>query len=151
MKIFKDMTLLGPPIKIDELTRVVSRLTQLHVHGGLTLLRNSCSMPKFLYILRTSPCSGNHLCEKFDMSLREGLTKILNIDLDDVQWSQANLPVNADGLGISSAVKLAPSVFLASAALTLSLLNLILPSRTSSIPDIDVHDASSSLIICSGH
>ena len=103
------MTLLGVPIlkgpaidkalsiKVDELTRAVSRLTQLQAHDGLTLLRNCFGMPKLHYILRTSPCSGNHLLEKFDMVLREGLTKILNIDLDDIQWSQANLPVNAGG------------------------------------------------------
>ena len=72
----------------------------------------------------------------------------MNIDLDVIQWSQANLPVNAGGLGIRSAVKLALSAFLASAASTLSLQNLILPSRTAGIPDIDVRDASSSWTIC---
>ena len=81
----EDMTLLGAPIlkgpaidktpsiKVDDLTRVVSRLTQLQAHDGLTLLRNCFSMPTLLDILRTSPCSGNHLLEKFDMVLREGL------------------------------------------------------------------------------
>ena len=93
----EDMTLLRAPvltgpaidkalsIQIDDLTRAVSRLTRLQVHDGLILLRNCFSMPKLLYILRTWPCSGNQLLEKFDMVLREGLTKILNIDLDDVQ------------------------------------------------------------------
>ena len=78
------------------------------------------------------------------------LTKILNIDLDDIQWSQANLSVNAAGLGIRVTVKLAPSTFLASAAQTLLLQNLILPFRTASILDIDVCDASSSWTIFSG-
>ena len=41
--------------------------------------------------------------------------------------------MNADGLGIRSAVKLAPSAFFASAASTLSLQNRILPSRTASV------------------
>ena len=81
------------------------------------------------------------------MVLREGFTKILNIDLDVVHWFQANLPVNAGGLGMSSAVKLAPSAFLDSAASTLSLQNLILPSRIASVSDIDVRDDSSSLTI----
>ena len=134
-------------IKVDDLTRAVSSLTELQAHDGITLLRNCFSMPKLLYILRTSPCSGNHLLKKFDMALREVLTKILNIDLDDIQWTQANLPVNASGLGIKRAVKLAPSAILTSAASTLSLQNLILPSRTASIPDIDVRDASSTWTI----
>ena len=76
------------------------------------------------------------------MVLLEGLTKILNINLDDVQWSQANLPVNAGGLKIRSLMKLAPSAFLAFTASTLSLQNLILLSKTASVPDIDVSDAS---------
>ena len=89
MEIFKDcirlrpenMTLLGSPIlkgpaidkvlfiKIDNLAIAVTILTQLQAHDGLTLPRNCFSMPKLLYILRTSPCSGNHLLEKFDMVL----------------------------------------------------------------------------------
>ena len=91
------MTLLGAPIlrglavdkaifdKIDDPTRAVSRLTLLHAHDGPILLRNCFSMPKLLYVLRTSPCRGNPLGENFDEVLKEGITKILNIDLDDVQ------------------------------------------------------------------
>ena len=44
-------------------------------------------------------------------------------------------------------MKLAPSAFFVSAASTLSLQNLILPSRTAITPDIDVRDASSSWTI----
>ena len=40
-------------------------------------------------------------------------------------------------------MKLAPSAFLAFTASTLSLQNLIFPSRTARVPDIDVRDASS--------
>ena len=61
-----------------------------------------------------------------------------------------NLPVNGNGLGIRSAMKLAPSAFLAFAASRLLLQNLILQSRTASVPDIEVHDASSSWTILSG-
>ena len=83
------------------------------------------------------------------MVFRKGLTKIFNIDLDDVEWSQANLPMNAGDLGIRSAVTLAPSAFLDSAVSTLSVQNFILPSRTASVPNIDVRDASSSWFIFS--
>ena len=66
-----DMILLGSSVlkgpgidtalstKIDYFTRAVSRFTQLQAHDGLTSLRNCFS--KLLYILRTSPCSGNYL------------------------------------------------------------------------------------------
>ena len=55
---------------------------------------------------------------------------------------QANLPVNTRGLGIRSAVKLAPSAFMASAASTLSLQNSILTIRLVNDPDDDVCDTS---------
>ena len=57
--------------------------------------------------------------------------------------------MNAGGLWIWSAVKLASFAFLASAASSLSIQNFILPSRTASVPDIDVRDASSSWTIFS--
>jgi len=40
----------------------------------------------------------------------------LNVEMSDTQWQQATLSVREDGLGIRSAVMLAPSAFLASAA-----------------------------------
>ena len=84
-------------------------------------------MPNLQYILRTSPCASNPLLSAFDNVLRRGLSKILNIDLNDSQWTQASLPVQMGGLGVRSACMLAPSAFLASAATTLSLQNAILP------------------------
>ena len=86
-------------------------------------------MPKLLYILRTSSCAGNSLLSKFDNILRRGLSKILNIDVTDSQWTQASLPVQMGELGVRSACTLAPSAFLASAAVTLSLQNAILPEE----------------------
>ena len=53
--------------------------------------------------------------------LRTGLSTILNVDLSGDQWLQASLPVRDGGLGIRSAVMLAPSAFLASAAGTTEL------------------------------
>lgn len=92
-------------------------------------------MPRLLYILRTSPCTGNPLLERFDSTLREGLSSILNVHLTDDQWTQASLPVHDGGLGIRSARMLAPSAFLASAAATLLLQNEIVPSRIKQLVD----------------
>ena len=44
------------------------------------------------------------------------LESICNVQLSDLAWSQASLPVNMGGLGIRRFAKLAPSAFLASAA-----------------------------------
>ena len=67
--------------------------------------------------------------------MRLGLSKILNVDLTDFQWTQASLPVQMGGLGVRSVCTLAPSAFLASAAATLSLQNAILPKVLREIED----------------
>jgi hypothetical protein len=142
-----DMTLLGSAVvrgtaqdraltsKIDELSRAIERLSLLHSHDALVLLKNSLSMPKLLHLLRTTDCSDNPLLARFDETLRTGLSTILNVDLSDTQWLQASLPVRDGGLGIRSAQMLAPSAFLASAASTLTLQQSILPDNISSLED----------------
>ena len=121
--------------KIDDLERAIKRLALLPAHDGLTLLRNCLAMPRLLYVLRTAPCSGNPLLEKFDTMLRDGLSSILNVHLTDDQWVQASLPVHDGGLGLRSARMLAPSAFLASAAATLKLQNEIIPSHVQQLSD----------------
>ena len=90
-------------------------------HDALVLLKNSLTMPRLLYILRTSDCHCHPLLVKFDDPLRAGLSSILNVNFDDTQWLQATLPVKNEGIGFRSATILAPSAFLASAASTLAL------------------------------
>jgi len=55
------------------------------------------------------------------------LTKIIiDVDLSDTSWSQANLPVRWGGVGVRSLHDLAPSAFLASAFLTRPLIDSLL-------------------------
>ena len=75
-----------------------------------------------VYLLGTSECADNPLLDQFDNTLRTGLIKILNVDLNEDQWIQAWVPVADGRFGIRSAQMLAPSAFLASAASTLLLL-----------------------------
>ena len=98
-----DMTLLGAPIlqgraldtalrtKVDELARAINRLKLLRAHDALALLRSSISIPKLLYLLRTSNCFNHSQLLKFDAVLKDGLSTILNVDLDETQWIQATL------------------------------------------------------------
>jgi len=72
------------------------------------------------------------LLTTFDNTMRSGLSSILNVDLSDIQWLQAYLPIRRGGLGIKSAAMLAPSAFLASAASTHDLQQSILPEPTRS-------------------
>jgi len=60
-----DLTLLGAPVQpgqavdtaleaiCEDLTRAVSRLSLVHTHDALIILRNSLSVPKLKYTLRT--------------------------------------------------------------------------------------------------
>ena len=80
------------------------------------MLKNCFSLPKLLYFLRTSTYF-NHpaLLEKYDKTVRDGLSKLCNVNLDDISSIQLALPAEMGGLGVSSASILALSAFLASA------------------------------------
>ena len=54
------------------------------------------------------------------------MESIVNIKLDDIQWSQATLPINDGGLGIRRVSSLASSAYLASAAFTAELQTALL-------------------------
>jgi hypothetical protein len=104
-------------------------------HDALFLLKNCMSIPKLGYILRSSPCASHPQLIRYDETIRNILTSSLNIVLSDQCWTQASLPVRWGGLGVRSAVSLAPSAFLASAASTADLQTLLLPAQLHMIPD----------------
>ena len=71
------------------------------------------------------------------MVLRSLLEVICNVKLDDSCWLQASLPINSGGLGIRSAVMLAQSAYLASAAGSTHVSQAILPpGMQSCIPSL---------------
>ena len=53
--------------------------------------------------------------EKYDKTVRDGLSKVCNVNFDDISITKLALPTEMDGLGLSSASFLAPPGFLASA------------------------------------
>ena len=128
--------------KIDLLQVMGHRLHLLQAQDALLLLRHSLAIPKVLFNLRTSPCFLSTKLEAFDLLLRHLLDTIINIHLDDTSWLQASLPVKAGGIGIRSAVQLAPSAYLASAAGCTSLVHQILPPYLQDTPDPNVEAAS---------
>ena len=89
-----------------------------------------------LYILHSSPCFLSSQLEEFDHLQRLILSDIANINLvdNDSVWTQASLPVRSGGVGIRSAVQLAPSAFLASADGSSDLIHQILPPRLLDTP-----------------
>ena len=149
----EEATLLGSPLipghaidmvlnkKVEDLERAVGRLSMLHSHDALILLRNGLSVPKLLYTMRTALCVDCPSLARFDSLLRSGLSSILNVELSDEKWLQASLPVKDGGLGIRSAATLALSAFLASAASTSELQANLLPPESEDIADDLVNTA----------
>ena len=53
--------------------------------------------------------------EKYDKNVRDGLSKVCNVNFDDISSTQLALPAEMGGLGVSSASLSALTGFLASA------------------------------------
>ncbi len=67
--------------------------------------------------------------EIIDNSLKESLEAILNIKLNNHQWSQASLPINAGGLGIRKLSDIALPAYISSLFGTESLISQILDNK----------------------
>lgn len=149
----EDATLLGSPLldgaamdkvlgkHIANLKTASSRLSFLQSHDALVILKHSLSLPKLLYNLRSSFCGNHPSLLEFDSLLRECLSHILNVSMDDNQWIQASLPVKSGGLGIRRAHQIAPSAYLASASGANSLVSSILPFRLHGFTDPHIDQA----------
>ena len=141
-------TLLGSPIgdldsvsvallgKSNSLRIIGDRLGCFTAHDSLLLLRHSFSIPKLMYLLRTSPCFLSPHLPSYDNLLCSIVSHITYVQLTvgDVAWTQSTLPIRHGGLGIRSAVQLASSTFLASAAACADLISCILPSFLKNTP-----------------
>ena len=130
-------------MKIGMLKRMGDRLEQLSAQDAILLVRHSFALPKLLYNLRTSPCFLSPVLQEYDKLLQAIMGRITNIHFtdDDPAWAQATLPVKMGGLGIRSAVQLAPSAFLASAAASSDLVHHIIPPRLRGSSLLNVEDA----------
>ncbi|XP_069358665.1 uncharacterized protein [Maniola hyperantus] len=134
----KDLTLLGAPIfddafssllnsKLDNFNKFSHRLLDINPHMALYILRLCLFAPKFMYLLRCSPFwKYPSLISVLDVSLKDTLGKILNLQFDDRTWTQASLPVKYGGLGIRSISSIALPAFLSSASGSITLISQIL-------------------------
>ena len=132
-------------LKVSNLETMGARLQHMHAHDVLQLLRHSFALPKMMHVLHTTPCFLSSGLTDYDDLVRSILSSIVNIIFqeNDLIWMQATLPVKCGGLGIRSAVQLAPSAFLASAAGTSDLIRQILPPRFTGIPYSETEEALS--------
>ena len=144
----EEASLLGSPIgdlnsissaigkKLSSLRVLGDRLQYFTSQNAFLLLKYSFSIPKLTYLLRSSPAFLSPILKEYDALLRSLLSSIMNVNLDhnSGSWIQASLPISLGGLGIRSAVQLAPSCFLSSAAASQDLVDKILPSYLAQLP-----------------
>ena len=134
------ITILGSPVgspqfireriqsKVDKIREITNKLPLLQdAHTEFVLLRSCLSMPKVMYILRTTdPTTHQDIWKEFDNLTREALTKILGPSVNNIQWAQALLPVSMTGLGLRSAEDHGPAAYATSRLSSHSLLLEIL-------------------------
>ena len=99
--------------KIERVRNITSQLPLLQdAQTEFVLLRSCLSLPKVMYVLRTTdPTHHQALWQEFDSITREALTRILGSPVDGLQWAQAQLPVSMGGLGLRAAEDHAPAAF----------------------------------------
>ena len=143
----EECILLGPPLfegpamddaieaRCIELQRASSRFHLITAHDALVFLKSCMGACKMLHHLRSAPCACHPGLEKFDLLIRDALSRITNSAIGDLEWIQASLPVGRGGLGIRSVVLLAPSAFLASAAATWATQFSLLPAGFGLVDD----------------
>src|SRR6218665_2667478 len=71
--------------------RCLSKLTLIARQDALLILRSSLGAPKMIHVLRRHPSDKHPESEIYDTTQRQGLEKILNVSLNDMQWTQASL------------------------------------------------------------
>ena len=118
--------LLGSPIgshqfeagKIEERIEAVRQITA-HLplikdpQSEFVLLRSCFSLPKMMYLLRTiNPSQHQALLATFDTVIRDSITQILGVGVNDQQWSQVQLPVTMGGLGPAVQLTIRPQPML---------------------------------------
>ena len=97
-------------------------------HEALHLLRTCFAVPKVQYLLRSTPAFAAVAVADLSVAIREALSAVTNIQLDDISWLQASLPVRWGGAGVSDVGTLSASAFLSSHFSTALLVKDLLPA-----------------------
>ena len=93
-----DMELLGSAIRDQAVKKAIAnklhtyrltthRLHQLNTHTGLFLLKNAFSLPRLIFLLRSSPCyRHSDDLAAYDECTRNITESISNVQFDDTGW-----------------------------------------------------------------
>jgi hypothetical protein len=149
----ENLTLLGAPLTNEAIPNcikrrhtaaqlMVERLPTLPAHPALYLLKNCLSLPKLLYILRTSPtwrCVED--LRHFDKLIQTATEELTNVKMSTQTWTQASLPVSYGGIGLRRSEDVAIPAFLASTFSVSNLITSILPDPVKTYVDPNVEEA----------
>ncbi|CAK1589334.1 unnamed protein product [Parnassius mnemosyne] len=116
--------------KFDQFLNHVDKLYKLNPHIALTILKYCLLVPRFTYLLRSSPvwkCSD--ILQDIDNNLKIAIEKILNLTLNTTAWTQATLPIKFGGIGVRNLSSVALPAFLASVHSVSDLCNIILNNK----------------------
>jgi hypothetical protein len=135
------LSLLGSPIfdqgfknPVEKIIITVKNLLNkaelLSRHVTYTLIKNCFFLPKFNFLLRTTPFwNFSNYVNSIDSSLKSSLEKILNLRLTDLQWCQSTLPIRFGGLGIRRISDICLPAFLSSVHGVKKLVSQLLNSK----------------------
>ena len=145
-----DMELLGSAIFDQTMNKAIAnklltynlmthRLQHLDTHMDFFLLKNAFSLPRLLFLLRSSPCyRHSDDLAPYDECTRNTAESICNVQFDDTGWKQASVPVRFGSLRLRSADDLALPPSLSSCESCQRLVSAILPPPSDpSVKDAD--------------
>jgi hypothetical protein len=143
LKVIKEFQNLAPGIKICDrgfqntvektiitVENLLNKAEFLSRHVAYTLIKNCFFIPKFNFLLRTTPFwKFYNYVNSIDSSLKSSLEKILNLRLTDLQWCQSTLPIRFGGLGIRRISDICLPAFLSSVHGVKKLVSQLLNSK----------------------
>jgi hypothetical protein len=110
-----------------------------------TLIKNCLFIPKFNFLLRTTPFwKFSNYVNSIDSSLKSCLERILNLRLTDLQWRQSTLPIRFGGLGIRRISDICLPAFLSSINGVKKLVSLLLNSKDN---ELNIHHYDEALAV----
>jgi hypothetical protein len=152
----ESLSLLGSPIfdqgfkntvekTIITVENLLNKAELLNRHVAYTLIKNCLFIPKFNFLLRTTPFwKFSNYVNSIDSSLRSCLERILNLRLTDLQWRQSTLPIRFGGLGIRRISDICLPAFLSSINGVKKLVSLLLNSKDN---ELNIHHYDEALAV----
>jgi hypothetical protein len=152
----ESLSLLGSPIfdqgfkntvekTIITVENLLNKAELLNRHVAYTLIKNCLFIPKFNFLLRTTPFwKFSNYVNSIDSSLKSCLERILNLRLTDLQWRQSTLPIRFSGLGIRRISDICLPAFLSSINGVKKLVSLLLNSKDN---ELNIHHYDEALAV----